>query len=136
MDEIFSRSTYHFILEILAIQKRENDLVAASFGRSFYVLDDYTPLRSINSSTINKAQLFKPRKALQYEPISGGTSSQGASFYTAKNPDFGALFTYYIPENFNSLKQLRQKKEKLLNKNNKNIPFSGWKALSDEKKSR
>lgn len=117
----------------LVIQKRENDLVAASFGRSFYVLDDYTPLRSINSSTINKAQLFKPRKALQYQPISGGTSSQGASFFTAENPDYGALFTYYIPENFDSLKSKRQKKEKLLNKENKNIPFPGWQALSDEK---
>ena len=117
----------------LAIQKRENDLVAASFGRSFYVLDDYSPLRNINPSTISKAQLFKPRKALQYQPISGGTSSQGASFFTAKNPDYGVLFTYYIPENFDSLKSKRQKKEKALNKENKNIPFPGWQALSDEK---
>ena len=31
----------------LAIQKRENDLVAASFGRGFWILDDYTPLRAI-----------------------------------------------------------------------------------------
>ena len=117
----------------IAIQKRENDLIVASFGRSFYVLDDYTPLRSINPSTINKAQLYKPRKALQYQPINGGTSSQGASFYTAENPDYGALFTYYIPENFDNLKSKRQKKEKLLNKENKNIPFPGWQALSDEK---
>jgi photosystem II stability/assembly factor-like uncharacterized protein len=30
----------------LAIQRRENDLVAASFGRSFYILDDYSALRN------------------------------------------------------------------------------------------
>ena len=34
----------------LAIQKRENDLVLATFGRGFYVLDDYSPLRKLNKS--------------------------------------------------------------------------------------
>ena len=32
----------------LDIQKRENDLVAATFGRGFYVLDNYTILRSLS----------------------------------------------------------------------------------------
>ena len=31
----------------MAVQKRENDLVLATFGRGFYVLDDYSPLREI-----------------------------------------------------------------------------------------
>ncbi|WP_242132780.1 WD40/YVTN/BNR-like repeat-containing protein [Aestuariivivens marinum] len=117
----------------LAIQKRENDLVAASFGRGFYILDDYTPLRTIDPKQLQNVQLFKPRKALQYEPITGGTSSQGASFFTAKNPDYGAIFTFYIPENFNTKKAIRQKKEKTLKKENKDIPFPGWEALDAEK---
>jgi photosystem II stability/assembly factor-like uncharacterized protein len=117
----------------LAIQKRENDLVAASFGRGFYVLDDYSPLRTMSADAFTKAALFKPRKALQYNPISGGTSSQGESYFTAENPDFGAIFTYYLPENFESLKSIRQKKEKTLKKENKNIPFPGWDALDKEK---
>ena len=33
----------------MAIQKRENDLVLGTFGRGFYVLDDYTPLRSMKA---------------------------------------------------------------------------------------
>ncbi|GAA4816215.1 VPS10 domain-containing protein [Litoribaculum gwangyangense] len=117
----------------LAIQKRENDLIAASFGRGFYILDDYSPLRNANSETLSKPQLYKPRKALQYNPTSGGTSSQGASYFTAKNPDFGANFTYYLPENFQSLKAQRQKREKVLKKENKDIPFPGWDALDAEK---
>ncbi len=116
----------------LAIQKRENDLVAASFGRGFYVLDDYSPLRNISPNNLSKPVLFKPKKALQYKPIRGGTSSQGGSFFTAKNPDYGAIFTYYLPENFESLKTKRQKSEKSLKKNNENIPFPGWDALDDE----
>lgn len=117
----------------LAIQKRENDLVAASFGRGFYILDDYSPLRTMNPDGFTKPNLFKPRNALQYKPISGGTSSQGASYFTAKNPDYGAIFTYYLPDNFKSIKSKRQKSEKQLKKEGKNIPFPGWDALDEEK---
>ncbi|WP_142783839.1 WD40/YVTN/BNR-like repeat-containing protein [Changchengzhania lutea] len=117
----------------LAIQKRETDLVGASFGRGFYILDDYSPLRAMSSDGFSKANLFKPRKALQYVPIRGGTSSQGASYFLAKNPEYGALFTYYLPENFETQKAKRQNKEKLLKKDNKNIPFPGWNALDEEK---
>ncbi|TBN05603.1 glycosyl hydrolase [Hyunsoonleella flava] len=117
----------------LAIQKRENDLVAASFGRGFYILDDYSPLRNMDARSFSSAALFKPRKALQYKPVSGGTSSQGGSYFTAKNPDYGAVFTYYLPESFKSLKAKRQKSEKQLKKENKNIPFPGWDVLETEK---
>ncbi len=117
----------------LVIQKQENDLVAASFGRGFYVLDDYSPLRFLNEDSFSKATLFKPRKALQYKPLSGGTSGQGASYFTAKNPEYGAVFTYYIPEGFQSKKAKRQKNEKQLKKENKNIPFPGWSTLDEEK---
>ena len=117
----------------LAIQKHENDLVAASFGRGFYILDDYSPLRHINSNSLSSPILFKPRKALQYKPLSGGTSSQGGSYFSAKNPDYGATFTYYLPNNFKSLKTKRQNSEKKLKEENKDIPFPGWTALENEK---
>ena len=117
----------------LAIQKRENDLVAATFGRGFYILDDYSPLRSITSATLKDPQLFKPRKALQYEPVSGGTSSQGSSFFKAKNPDYGVTITYYLPEDYKGKKATRQENEKALKEANKNIPFPGWDALDEEK---
>ncbi len=117
----------------LAIQKRENDLVAASFGRGFYVLDDYSALRNLGSNGLASPRLFKPRKALQYKPINVGTSSQGASYFTARNPDYGAVFTYYLPNKFEGLKAQRTASEKRLKKENKNIPFPGWAALEDEK---
>ena len=96
----------------LAIQKRENDLVLATFGRSFYVLDDYSPLREINSESIVKdAMLFKPRKALQYNQMYGGSGSSGGATYKAKNPPYGAVFTYYLKEGFTSKKAARKKSE-------------------------
>ena len=43
----------------LEIQRRESDLVAASFGRGFYILDDYTPLRHITDDLLaSEAHIF------------------------------------------------------------------------------
>ena len=118
----------------LAIQKRENDLVAATFGRSFYVLDDYSPIRDITEDKLKKgAQLFPVKKALQYIESRGGTSSQGASFYTAKNPSYGAQFTYFVSEDIKTQQEARKKAEKDLKKNKQDIPFPGWEALDAEK---
>lgn len=118
----------------LAIQKRENDLVAATFGRSFYILDDYSPLRNISEESLSKgAQIFPVKKALQYVQERGGTSSQGASFYTAKNPEYGAQITYYISEDIQTMNAKRKKAEKELTKNKADIPFPGWEAIDAEK---
>ena len=96
----------------LAIQKRENDLVLATFGRGFYVLDDYSALREISEESISKdALLFTPRKALLYNPMRGGTSSGGGANYFAKNPPYGAVISYYLKKSHLSLKEKRQKSE-------------------------
>lgn len=129
----FSKGLPTIAIRDLAIQKRENDLVAASFGRGFYILDDYSALRNISPNDLDSAKLFKPKKALQYQPITGGTSSQGANYFKAKNPDYGATFSYYLPKDFESKKAIRQKKEKALNEVNKAISFPGWDALEAEK---
>jgi photosystem II stability/assembly factor-like uncharacterized protein len=51
----------------LAIQRRENDLVGASFGRGFYIFDDYSVLRHVSQEQLKReATLFPVRKALWY----------------------------------------------------------------------
>ncbi len=119
----------------LAIQRRENDLVAASFGRGFYVLDDYSALREVSKSQIGQASsLFAPRKAWWYIPRSVMSfdnirGSQGSQLYVAPNPEFGAVFTYYLKEELKSLEKERQAKEKGVKGN---IPFPGWDVLQAE----
>jgi len=112
----------------IAIQEDENDLVLATFGRGFYVLDDYTPLRSISEEvTDKKAHIYPISDAVIYAERSkygyGGTGFQGASFWNAKNPEIGATFTYYVKEAPKTLKAQRQAREKDLYKEKEAIPY-------------
>lgn len=118
----------------ITIQRRENDLVGASFGRGFYILDDYSPLRSVTETTLNAdVHLFDVKEADWFIPRSV-VSSQGSAMYAAENPAYGATFSYLIKENKESMADLRKKKEKSLNKEGKDVPFPGWDALEAEKK--
>ncbi|NIO00755.1 MAG: glycosyl hydrolase [Candidatus Latescibacteria bacterium] len=123
----------------LAIQRRENDLVGATFGRGFYVFDDYSILRHVSEQQLKReATLFPIRKALWYieRPVLGFSekASQGAAFYTAPNPPFGAVFTYYLAEELKTKKAVRQEKEKELIKQKKDVPFLGWEEMESERR--
>jgi photosystem II stability/assembly factor-like uncharacterized protein len=101
----------------LAIQKRENDLAAGTFGRGIYILDDYTPLRLMKAETLaQESHLFPVDEAMIYiesQPLGGrGKSFQGESYFTAPNPPFGATVTYYLKESLKTKKQLRKDAEK------------------------
>src|SRR5947207_1177149 len=107
----------------IAIQRRENDLVLGTFGRGFYILDNYTPLRLLKPEMLKQdALLFPVKDALMYiqaQPIGGrGKSFQGESFFTAENPPFGATFSYYLNEELKTKKAKRQETEKDAQKKN------------------
>lgn len=118
----------------IAIQERENDLVIATFGRGFYILDDYSPLRETNESFFDKeAYIFSIADALMYVQT-GGRYGQGSMPYYGKNPEFGAVFTYYVKEVPKTIKQKRLKKEKELFKNDEKIPQPTVDELKIEKR--
>jgi photosystem II stability/assembly factor-like uncharacterized protein len=101
----------------LAIQRPMNDLVVATFGRGFYVLDDYSPLRRARPETLTKeATTFPVRDAVLYVPSEpyglAGKAFQGEAFYAAVNPPFGATFTYHLKEKIRTRKERRQEAEK------------------------
>ena len=121
----------------MEIQRRENDLALASFGRGFFILDDYTPLRE-SASAVKKSEatLFPVRKTLQfveYNPLGlPGKSMQGSDYYIADNPEYGATFSYYVGDDFASLKSKRQKAEKALIKDGKDVSYPSWNELKEE----
>ncbi len=126
----------------LVIQARETDLVGATFGRSFYILDDYTPLRNVTDRMLETGNvLFPVRDADWYVPRrplgcrdSGCVGSQGDAFFTAPNPDFGAVFTYYLADGFASSKDVRREAEKELETANQNVSFPSWDVIIDEER--
>ncbi len=121
----------------LVIQQRENDLVGATFGRSFYILDDYSPLREVSEEMLERdAQLFPVKDAwwyMQRRPLGRGSkATQGADFYTAENPPFGAIFTYYLKDGLQTRKQARHEKEKEIKEESGDNPYPGWDELRQE----
>jgi photosystem II stability/assembly factor-like uncharacterized protein len=123
----------------IEIQRRENDLVGASFGRSFFVLDDYSFLREISEEVLNEKEfiLFPFRKALLYVParvLGSEKGSQGDGFFTAPNPPFGAVGTYYLKDSFKTLKQSRREKEGKIKKQSGDNVYPGWDVLKEEER--
>ena len=84
-------------IRALEIQRRESDLVAASFGRGFFVLDDISALRHLTPQTLAQEGTLFPvgRPARQFTEI-GYYTSEGE--VTDPNPPVGALLTYYLRE--------------------------------------
>jgi photosystem II stability/assembly factor-like uncharacterized protein len=121
----------------LEIQRRENDLVAASFGRGFFILDDYTPLRELSSQLLQReAYIFPIRQAWSYiqaGPLGGSEkASQGASLYTAPNPPFGATFTYYLRESLKTRRDQRREQERRTARQGGDVFYPSWEQLKAE----
>ena len=112
----------------MVIQSRESDLVIATFGRGFYVLDDITPLRQAKADSTDQAAAIYPVKdALLYverHPLGGPKKGfQGDAFYAAENPLYGAVFTAYMKEKVKTKKEKRQDAEKEAAKKNQTVPY-------------
>ena len=98
----------------IAIQERESDLVIATFGRGFYILDDYSPLRNFKKEMLDQDGLIFPIKDAKMYVQTNGFNNQGSMYFKSPNPEFGATFTYFIKEVPKTTKALRQEKEKAL----------------------
>jgi len=110
----------------ITIQRRENDLVAGSFGRGIFILDDISPLRDYDTNKNSVAKLF-PVKSVPWYRQSSRVGSQGDAEWIAKNPPFGANFTYFMADKIKSKKDIRKETEK-----KGTGKFPGWDALEEE----
>ncbi len=110
----------------LHVQRRESDLVVATFGRGLYILDDYSPLRALGAEK-PAAALFPVKRALAFNPSYPlgvrGKGFQGESFFTAPNPPAGAVFTYYLKDELKTRKKKRQEAEKEAAKKGQTAPY-------------
>lgn len=124
----------------MAIQERENDLVLGTFGRGFYVMDNYAPLRELVPATTDKpGHIFAIKDAIIFNkwlPLGSLGSRekgfQGEMFFAAPNPASGATFTYWVKDGVTSLKSERTKKEKAAFKNGEAIPYPTMEQIKAE----
>ncbi|MEZ4900132.1 MAG: glycosyl hydrolase, partial [Saprospiraceae bacterium] len=121
----------------IAIQRRETDLVLASFGRGFYVLDDYSALRHAKEADLMAdATIYPVRPALQYEPSYPlglpKKGFQGDNYYLGENLGPVAMITYFVKEKIESLKDQRQAEEKKAAKDGKDNLYPSYEALKAE----
>ncbi len=115
----------------IVIQRDHEDVVAASFGRGIFVLDDYAPLREAAEQGLSaEATLFDSRPALWYIPKEV-SEDQGANEWTADNPPYGAVFTYHLRDGYMSREAERRRAERSIGAN-ADIPFPGYDALEAE----
>lgn len=121
----------------LTIQRSKHDLVVSTYGRGVFILDDYTPLRELSAKTLAEpAALFPMNDAPMYmlaDPLGfPGLGFQGAGFYSAPNPEVGATITYYVKDEYKSLKKQRNEAEKKLRDANQPIPYPTYEQLQRE----
>jgi hypothetical protein len=121
----------------IAIQARANDLVIATFGRGFYVLDDYSPLRTLTPEVMaSAAHLFPARTTYLYSQSAPlglpGASFQGHGHYAADNPPFGATLTYYLKDELKSRKSRRREADADAAKKNADAAIPSWADLKAE----
>jgi photosystem II stability/assembly factor-like uncharacterized protein len=116
----------------IVFQEREHDLVLATFGRGFYILDNIAPLREITAQVLKKENhLFAVKDALTFV-VKRSRYGTGSSYYKAKNPKFGAAITYYMKDSIKTLKQKRKAAEKKSFKAGKTIIYPSFDQLRAE----
>ncbi|MEM9466448.1 MAG: glycosyl hydrolase [Actinomycetota bacterium] len=118
----------------LALQRRDGDLVAGSFGRGIFVLDDYSPLRGLSGDALAApATIFPVRAAWRYVPHlrsqAEGQPTLGSTAWRAPNPDFGAVVTFHLAEDVRSTAKARHAEEKATDGD---IAFPGYDTLLEE----
>lgn len=121
----------------LEIQTEHDDLVVASFGRGIYILDDYSPLRQLNSTLLkDSGYVFPIRTGLMYTEASpmgySGKGFQGGNFYSADNPEVGVGIKYYLRHDVKKLKETRREEEKAKQKKNEDLNYPDYNTLLAE----
>ena len=81
----------------LIVQRRENDLVAATSGRSFWILDDLSSLQQARDLTGGESHLFAPRHAYRLAS-GGGGGGPGGGGSVGQNPPSGAIIDFSLAD--------------------------------------
>lgn len=121
------------------LHRRDDDVIGATFGRGFFILDDYAPLREAASGVLadaGRGHVMPVRDAWWYVPHltnqARGRPTLGSTAWAAPNPEFGATFTYALADTPENPSDLREKADSTLDEQGTDVPFPGYDALRAE----
>jgi hypothetical protein len=119
------------------VQKPSDDLVVATFGRGFYILDDLGILRAATPAALAAdATLLPVRRAPLYTQSTvfagGSTGWAGGDIFTAANPPFGATFTYTLKSEIRTRRAQRQAAERTAERRGGDVFYPSWDSLRVE----
>ena len=79
----------------IAVQERFHDLVVATYGRGFWILDDITPIQQVEVKSDSATQLYSPRDTYRFQ---GQVENFGMSYDPTggQNPPYGAPINYFL----------------------------------------
>ncbi len=82
----------------LTIQEEFGDLVVATYGRGYYIMDDVSPIRQFSSAVASsEAHVFDLRKAYRFQEVEA-IKTDGPSFNSGRNPPYGVPVHYYLKD--------------------------------------
>ncbi|MEP7195527.1 MAG: glycosyl hydrolase [Saprospiraceae bacterium] len=121
----------------IEIQRRENDLVLATFGRGFYILDDYSLLRNVKKDDLQKEAIIYPIKdALMYIPSFRhglrGKGHLGSNYFISPNPEPAITIYYYVKDEIKKLKTIRKDFEKSKIDKKESVFYPSFDSLRNE----
>ncbi len=118
------------------LQRRDDDVVGASFGRGIWILDDYAPLRALAAGAFAAGGVLPLRDAWWYVPSqlaqAPGRPTAGSDDFTAPNPPAGALLTYYLKEAPTTAAERRHLEEGAIRARGGDVPVPGYDLLRAE----
>ena len=87
------------IVPIHDLAIKDGDLIAATHGRSFWILDDLSPLRQLRPEiTRAPAYLFQPRKVYRAAFSGGGGNGAAGGHPSGANPPSGGVVYYWLAQ--------------------------------------
>ncbi len=117
----------------ITIQKRDDALVLATFGRGFYVLDHLSELRALDPATLaSDAALLPVARTPMFIQSTPDPDWQGERFFTAENPPHGAQILYYVKDAIRNRQAQREAADLRAERAGKDVYYPSWDTLRAE----
>jgi len=117
----------------MVFQTQHDDLVIATFGRGFYILDDLEMLRELTPELLaSDGGLLPVNRTPLFVTSNPDASWQGERFFTSSNPTMGATFYYYLKDAIRTQRAERQRADRAAARSGEDVFYPSWDSLRME----